>query len=118
MKDEIVIMLEDLLTVNEGPVMPMRLWRENVEAAQYALEQTKKLHEVLLELEDAPHEQLIREQQLVPSSKIKRFNAEFLINRKLVPFKDKFSIPVNVRSIRFGACHAPIYVEICRNRGS
>ncbi|OKO93064.1 hypothetical protein BRO54_2127 [Geobacillus proteiniphilus] len=99
MKDEIVHMLEDLLTANEGPATPMRLWRENVEAAQYALEQTKKLHEVLLELEDAPHEQLIREQQLVPSSKIKRFNAEFLINRKLFPFKDKFSIPVNVRSI-------------------
>lgn len=99
MKDEIVGMLEDLFTANKGPATPMKLWRENVEVARYALDQMKKLHEVLLELEEAPHEQLIREHHLITSSKIKRFNAEFLINRKLFPFKDKFLIPVNVRSI-------------------
>jgi hypothetical protein len=86
MKDEIVSMLEDLFAVNMGPATPMRLWKENVEAARYALDQMKKLHEVLLELEEAPHEQLIREHQLIPSSKIKRFNAKFLINRKIFSF--------------------------------
>ncbi|OXB93125.1 hypothetical protein B9L23_18665 [Parageobacillus galactosidasius] len=99
MKDEIVNMLEDLLTANEGPATPMKLWRGNVEAARHALDQMKKLHEVLLELEDEPHEQLIREYQLVPSSKIKQFDVKFLISHRIFPFKDKFSIPVNVRSI-------------------
>lgn len=99
MKDEVVNMLEDLFTVEKGPVNPMKLLQENIGEAERVLEKMKKLNEVLLEIKSAPHEQLIRKHQFIHSSKIKRFDAKFLINRKLFPFKDKFSVPVNVRSI-------------------
>ncbi|WP_461202013.1 hypothetical protein [Anoxybacillus sp. TBDG-1] len=99
MKDEIASMLEDLFTADHGPATMVELWTKNGSVAEHTLEQLKKLYEVLLELDEMPHEQLIREYRLVSLNEIKQFNPEILIERKMFPFKDKFLAPIHTRSI-------------------
>ncbi|OQP05153.1 hypothetical protein B1690_14260 [Geobacillus sp. 46C-IIa] len=99
MKDEICSVLEDFLVVYQGPVSPIKRWTKRVETAQNVWERMKKLSVVLIEIAKVPHEKLSQERQLTPVQKIKRLDAQVLINRRLFPFKNQLLAPVNVRSI-------------------
>ncbi len=98
MKDEIANILEDLATTTNGPVNLLSQKKEQINKMKETYQEIESLKNLLLEIDKNPHFELTQKIKLQNYSKIKRINIKTILEKRLYPFKDKFTVSENVQS--------------------